>query len=181
MSERVQDEYATKPIEAADCASGFSSGKHALDDYFARHALANDRAGIGRAYVLRRREHDAPELPDVLGFYTLSMASAESSQLARVLETRLPRYPLPVALIGRLAVDERARGRRLGETLLVDALRRVVDASAIVGCLGIIVDAKDDDAMRFYEKYDFASLTDEGWPRRMFMSIDTARAAFEQD
>ncbi len=63
----------------------------------------------------------------------------------------------------------------------MDALQRVVDASTIIGCLGIVVDAKDEDAMRFYEKYDFASLVDEDWPRRMFMPIGTARAAFDED
>lgn len=73
---------------------------------------------------------------------------------------------MPAALIGRLAVDDRARGRGCGERLLVDALQRVVDASELLGCLGIIVDAKDEDAERFYVKYDFITLHSEGWPRR---------------
>jgi hypothetical protein len=60
-------------------------------------------------------------LPEVLGFYTLSMALLEGAEAAKVLAKKLPRYPMPVALIGRLAVDERAHGRRLGETLLIDA------------------------------------------------------------
>jgi len=83
---------------------------------------------------------------------------------------------MPVALIGRLAVDERVRGRRIGERLLVDALRRVVDASELLGCLGIIVDAKDAYAERFYVKNDLHS---EGWPRRMFLAIATAKSALE--
>lgn len=169
--------YVTTPIEPADAKAGFSCGDHALDDFFARHAVRNDKAGVGRAYVLRRDASDDVALPTVLGFYTLSMASAESSQVAKVLEQKLPKYPMPVALIGRLAVDRRAQGRRLGEKLLLDALRRVVDASAIVGCTGVIVDAKDEGAARFYAKYDFVAVT-EGWPQRMFLPIGTARAAF---
>jgi predicted GNAT family N-acyltransferase len=168
----------TTPIEPADAKAGFSCGKHALDDYFARHAVANDAAGIGRAYVLRRRDGDDVALPPVLGFYTLSMALVESARVSEVLRTKLPRYPMPVALIGRLAIDQRAQGRRLGEKLLLDALRRVVDAASIVGCTGVIVDAKDEDAERFYAKYDFTTVTTESWPRRMFLSIGTARAAF---
>lgn len=171
--------YATSPIDAADVTSGFSSGKRALDDYFARHAVANDAAGIGRAYVLRRAAEDDAALPAVLGFYTLSMANAETSQLAGVLEQRLPKYPMPVALIGRLAIDKRAQGRGLGELLLIEALRRVVDAAGIVGCVGIVVDAKDEDAERFYAKYDFVTVAEDGWPRRMFLPLETARAAFE--
>lgn len=170
--------YITTQIEPEDVSSGFSCGKHPLDDYFKRHALPNDRAGIGRAYVLRRRQDDPSELPRVLGYYTLSMALAESAQLAPVLEKKLPRYPMPVALIGRLAIDTRAQRRRLGEALLVDALRRVVDVAAIVGCTGVVVDAKDEDAERFYQGYDFVTITADAWPHRLFLSIASAAAIF---
>ncbi len=165
-------------ISADDIANGFRCGKRPLDDYFARHALPNDEAGIGRAYVLRRAEGDDAVLPPVLGYYTLSMAVVASDEAGAVLAKKLPKYPMPVALIGRLAVDERARGRRLGETLLIDALSRIVTAADILGCLGVIVDAKDADAEGFYAKYDFVALTMDGWPRRMFLPIDEVRAAF---
>ncbi len=173
--------YATTGIEAADVTQGFQSGTHALDDYFARHALSNDRSGIARAYVLRRAAGDDAALPTVLGFYTLSMASVPSADVAEAVGSKLPRYPMPVALIGRLAVERRAQGRRFGETLLVDALRRVVDAAALVACIGIIVDAKNESAARFYERYDFVTVTEEEeWPRRMFMPIQVAREALQQ-
>jgi GNAT superfamily N-acetyltransferase len=185
--------YITTRIELEDTASDFSCGKHPLDDYFKRHALRNHLAGISSAYVLRRASPEvlasgtpmgrvgAPRparSPRVLGFYTLSMASVESAQVAAALAAKLPRYPVPVALIGRLAVDEREKGQRLGEALLIDALRRVVDAAGIVGCVGVIVDAKDEDAEHFYMKYDFITITDDRWPRRMFLPLETARTAF---
>ena len=179
MSERS---YRTRPIGPADPASGFRSGIRPLDDYFRRHALTNDQGDVGRAYVLEASSDDiAAGLPAVLGFYTLSMASVASQVAASVLAQRLPRYPMPVALIGRLAVDERARGRRLGETLLVDALARAAEASTIVACLGVIVDAKDEAAEGFYAKYDFVTVDGTSWPRRMFLPIHVARAAFEDD
>jgi predicted N-acetyltransferase YhbS len=106
------------------------------------------------------------------------MALLDGADAAKVLAKKLPRYPMPVALIGRLAVDERARGRRLGEMLLIDAVRRVVDAAVIVGCIGIIVDAKDEGAEQFYAKYDFVTVHAEEWPRRMFLPMETAKAAF---
>jgi hypothetical protein len=176
MSE-PQAPYITTPIEPDDTKSGFSCGMRALDDYFGRHAVANDRAGVGRAYVLRRVETDATDLPTVLGFYTLSMANAESAQISTALAMKLPKYPMPVALIGRLAIDTRAQGRRLGELLLLDAVRRVVDASDLVGCIGIVVDAKNASAEQFYAKYDFVTVNAESWPHRMFLAIATARAA----
>ncbi len=166
-------------IEAADAKSGFSCGTHALDDYFARHAVANDARGIGRAYVLRRSEDDSTELPAVLGYFTLSMAVAESALVAQASHQKLPKYPMPVALIGRLAVDRRAQGRRLGEKILMSALEMIVDASRLVGCTGVIVDAKDERAESFYGKYDFVVVSDPNWPKRMFLPIATARAAFE--
>lgn len=172
--------YITTPVEPADARAGFSCGKRPLDDYFARHAAANDAAGIGRAYVLRSGTNDSPELPLVLGFYTLSMANAESAQVSEVLQRTLPKYPMPVALIGRLAIDRRAQDRRFGEALLIDALRRIVDAANIVGCTGIVVDAKDEDAEQFYLKYDFVTVTHSLWPRRMFLPIGTARAALSE-
>lgn len=82
----------------------------------------------------------------------------------------LPKYPMPVALIGRLAVHQRAHGRRFGEKLLIDALQRVVVAADIVGCVGVVVDAKDEGAEQFYAKYDLTTIHAENWPRRMFLS-----------
>ena len=63
----------------------------------------------------------------------------------------------------------------------MDALHRIVDAATLVGCTGIIVDAKDDDAERFYVKYDFVTVTADDWPGRLFLPIATARAAFADD
>lgn len=72
--------YVTRRIQPSD-VNDFSCGKHALDDYFRRHALANDASGVGRTYVLPRAD-DEVDLPSVLGFYTLSMALAESTAVA---------------------------------------------------------------------------------------------------
>ena len=165
----------TSPIAAEDVDAGFRCGVHALDDYFARHALPNDRAGVSRCFVLRG--HDGE--PRVLGFYTLSMAAVQADAVRNVLKARLPRYPLPVALIGRLAVHEEARGRGHGEALLVDALRRILAAGESVGCVGVIVDAKDEAAERFYARYGFITVETDGWPRRMFMPMSTVRASAE--
>jgi GNAT superfamily N-acetyltransferase len=178
MSPRETASYKTARLRPDDVVVGFRCGKHPLDDFFARHALTNDRAGICRVYVLRRCKADPPNLPPILGFYTLSMASVTAESLSSVLRENLPRYPLPVALIGRLAVDERAQGRRLGEVILLDALRRALDAAEVVGCMGVIVDAKDEGAERFYAKYDFETIAAESWPRRMFVSSETLRSAF---
>ncbi len=176
MSGQEAGPYRTSRIEPGDISQGFRSGKHSLDDYFKRHALANDRDGIGCAFVLRRPQ-SAGTLPSILGFYTLSMAEVGSKKAARVLSRKLPQYPMPAALIGRLAVDKRAQGQRFGEKLLLDALRRVVDVADWIGCLGIAVDAMDEDAEGFYSSYGFTVVEAGPWPRRMFLPLPTAKAA----
>lgn len=170
----------TTPLTEKDASSGFHSGEHALDDYFRRHALSNEEAGVGRTYVLRRGQ-GVQELPPVLGFYTLSMATVDAAHISALVERRLPRYPMPAALLGRLAVDTRARGRRFGEVLLTDALRRVLEASTLLGCIGMIVDAKNESAYNFYKKYSFIqiqNLDQDLWPKRMFLPIRTIRNSF---
>jgi ribosomal protein S18 acetylase RimI-like enzyme len=176
----AQSAYVTEPIQPSDASCGFSCGVRALDEYLARHAVRNARSGVGRAYVLRRAENDPEGSPPILGFYVLSMASAEPTPIGRVLSTRVPRYPMPVALIGRLAVDRRAQGRRVGERLLVDALRRIADAAALLGCMGVVVDAKDHGAARFYAKYGFVVLEETPWPRRMFLPMATVHEVFAE-
>jgi predicted GNAT family N-acyltransferase len=121
--------------------------------------------------------HGSGAGPSVLGFYTLSMANVETTTLPRKHRSNVPSHPLPVALIGRLARDLRARGQGVGETLLVDAFRRIVPAASAIGCYGVIVDAKDSDALAFYQPYGFEPLPPDRYPRRMFIAIDTVRAA----
>jgi len=171
-----RQDFATDPVAAEDAAAGFSSGKRALDTFFRRHAFDNDQRGIGRTFVLR--SGGAVGLPALLGFYTLCMASIEVETVPATQREKLPTYPMPVALIGRLAVDRRAQGRGYGAMLLRDALQRVLLAAASVGCYGVIVDAKDDQAATFYERYGFVQTNPGGgFPRRMFLAIQTARAS----
>jgi hypothetical protein len=73
--------YDTAPIQPEDLECGFKCGTPPLDEFFARHALPNDRAGIGKTYVLRAHPGKA-DVPDILGFYTLSMADVDPKVVA---------------------------------------------------------------------------------------------------
>ena len=111
----------------------------------------------------------------IAGYYSLSQFSVKLGDLPPRMVKRLPRYPLvPASLIGRLAVDERFRGKGIGEMLLMDALARCLDVSRQVACAAVIVDAKDDAATSFYLKYGFMELP--GVAKRLFIPIGTVEA-----
>ena len=105
----------------------------------------------------------------VLGFYTLSALAVDLASLPEALSRKLPRHPVPCALIGRLAVDRSAHGRGIGRMLLADAVKRVVAAGETVAMHALIVDAANEDAKRFYENFGFAPLTDD--PMRLFLPL----------
>ena len=168
------------PLTPADLTAGFSSGVHPLDDFFHRHALKNQELGISTTFVLRPPQPvDGPPMPQIVGFYTLSMTSLPSVSVASHISTKLPRYDMPAALIGRLAVHKDAQRRGFGEQLLVEAINRILEVSHAIGCVGVVVDAKDARAVAFYEAYSFNAIA-PGVPTRMFVPIATLRSSTSQ-
>lgn len=106
----------------------------------------------------------------IAGFYTLSAADIPLTDLPEDMAGRMPRYPaLPVARIGRLAVDQDFRGRKLGSALLADAVLRVADTD--IGAFALVVDAKDEAAAAFYRHHGFASYGSA--PRHLIADLKT--------
>jgi len=93
--------------------------------------------------------------------------AAYESELLESLARKLPRYPVPVALIGRLAVDLEFQRKGVGALLLADACRKVVQASAVLAVAGVVVDAKDAPAVRFYAHFGFVTMP--GQANRMLL------------
>jgi predicted GNAT family N-acyltransferase len=130
----------------------FDCGVEELNSYLQRFSGQHERKGIGRTYVATKDGEGC-----VLGYYTISSSAVAFD----VVPENLPRHPVPVALMGRLAVDKIARRQRLGETLLIHALRSAQRAAKIVGIYAVVVDALDETARSFYLKYGFNELTDD--------------------
>jgi GNAT superfamily N-acetyltransferase len=107
----------------------------------------------------------------IAGYYSLSAASFGKDGLPPTLSKRLPHYPVPAAVLGRLAVDRAHQGRGLGEALLLDAIRRTLRASMAMAVYAVIVDVKNDNAQAFYERYGFRAFA--GQPRRLFLPLET--------
>lgn len=117
-------------------------------------------------------------LPDgaVAGYYTLSSTALKLAELPAQVTRKLPRYPLvPATLLGRLAVDRRHQGKGYGRFLLADALYRAVRSE--IAAFAVIVDAKDESALRFYERESFLPLPDQ--PMKLFRPMDDIAKLFK--
>jgi ribosomal protein S18 acetylase RimI-like enzyme len=141
----------------------FNCGIAALDGYFRTQATQDARRRTSACYVAVQ-----DEINTVAGFYTLAAGSVPLTDLPESLSKRLPRYPLvPVARVGRLAVDRSFQGRKLGAALLADAALRALRSEVAV--FALVVDAKDDAAVRFYRHHGFDVYG--GQPRQLIVPL----------
>lgn len=154
-----------EPLGAIHRRVDFSCGAEPLDRYIKQQAGQDVRRHLAAVFVLRSRHDPAT----IAGYYTLSAASMTIEDLPPDERKRLPRYPLPAILIGRLAVDHRYQRQGLGEYLLMDALQRSLRAD--IAAIAVIVDAKDDNARSFYERYGFRRLPEREY--RLFLLLKT--------
>jgi hypothetical protein len=122
----------------------FSCGEPALDTYLQRQATQDIKRPIAQVFVAMGDVRER-----ITSYYSRSAASFQKDELPPALAKRPPHYPVPAAVLGRLAIDRAQQGRRLGETSLLDGIRRVVRASTTVAVYAIVVDAKKQGAQAF--------------------------------
>jgi len=135
----------------------FRCGVESLDRYLAIQARQDVRRLANGVFVLTRQR--APTT--ILGYYTLAATALEPGAVPHAARNHIPRYPLVSAtLIGRLAVAASVQGQGLGGILLADALRRAHASASVIGSTMVVVDALDESAVAFYEKYGFIRLVD---------------------
>jgi GNAT superfamily N-acetyltransferase len=156
-----------QPLGRRHDRAAFSCGQPVLDDWFRRRAGQDEKRNVARVFVAVDDQHD------VVGFYSLSSFTLTIDGLPQDVARKLPRYDaIPAALIGRLARDQRVRGQGIGGLLLADAIRRILSASRSLAIFAIIVDAKDDRAVAFYEDFGFRRFPAR--PARLFLLTSTA-------
>jgi len=158
-----------RPLLAADNVSTFDCGAASLNDWLRTRALKNETTGASRTFVSIDSETDT-----VAGYYCLSASSLLLEAAPGSVRRNMP-DPIPVILIGRLAVDQPFKGKGLGASLLQHALLKGLEASRIIGARAFIVDALDDDAERFYSKFGF-ELMPPASKRAMYMLVKDAEA-----
>ncbi len=163
-------EWRIERLSREHTRDGFDCGQPALDDFLRTLVSQYERRDLGRTYVAV-----AADDPRVLGYYTLAGGSIDVGGLPLKASRKLPRHPVPVVLIARLAVDRRVQRGGLGGRLLRDALTRSLEVSGQLGVHAVVVDALDAHASDFYKRFGFLELTDS--PLRLFLPLSTVRAA----
>ncbi|MBI4705430.1 MAG: GNAT family N-acetyltransferase [Deltaproteobacteria bacterium] len=163
-------------LEREDDRSAFRSGNVDLDRFFVRYAGQNQfRHHIATTYIAI----DASGF--IAGFATVTASEIAAATLPASKRKRLPRYPVPVLRLARLAVHERAKGRGAGSLLLRSVLVLAQQMAEEIGCAGVLVDAKPE-AVAFYERLGFlpldpvaGQLGDRPEPRPMFLELAELR------
>ncbi|APB32992.1 Histone acetyltransferase HPA2 and related acetyltransferase [Gloeomargarita lithophora Alchichica-D10] len=143
----------------------FYCGEKSLDNYIHKQASQDVKKRVSTVFVLT----DDPQM-NVLAYYTLSAYTVNVTALEESFAKQLPRYPvLPATLLGRLAVDNDHKGKRLGELLLIDALKKSLDTAIQVASLAVIAEALDERALSFYIKYGFRQFNQE--PMKLYLPM----------
>jgi GNAT superfamily N-acetyltransferase len=162
------DDWRIDRLDRTHTRDQFDCGKPPLDDFARTLVSQYEKRNLGRTYVAVKSTERR-----VLGYYTLASGAVMFDAVPPKIAKKLPRHPVPVVLIARLAVDRSAQGQRLGEKLLLDALARSLELSDRLGIHAVVVDAIDSGARAFYQKYQFVSLQDN--PFHLFLPISTIR------
>lgn len=135
-------------LTAAHDVSAFDCGIADLNDWLKQRALSNEESGASRSYVVCAAGR-------VVGYYALASGGVALVSAPGRVRRNMPN-PLPVMILGRLAVDKNWHGRRVGQSLLRDAVLRTLQAAEIGGIRAILVHAISEDAKRFYERHGFS-------------------------
>lgn len=158
-----------EPLGKHHDRAAFACGNDRIDAYLKKIAAQDERRNLARVFVLRGREPS-----HIAGFHSLTNTKIDIGELPEASAKKLPHgRVIPGALIGQLARSLDYKGQSIGEILLVDALKRIIDASETSAVFAIVVDAIDELAVVFYEKYGFIKFPKT--PNRLFLPIETAR------
>ena len=154
-------------LSVNDQVESFDCGHVALNEFLQRFALVNQRSNSSQTYV-------SCNAGQVAGFYSLAVGSVEPSQSAPRVVKGIPRHPVPVMILARLAIDQRHQRQGLGKALLKNALLRTVQAADIAGIRALLVHAKDEEARSWYRHWEFEeSPTD---PYHLFLLVKDIKA-----
>lgn len=143
----------------------FDCGNNHLNDFIKTKASQYEKNNLAKIYLAKEENTNI-----IAGYYSLSASSVELTNIPNKITSKLPKHSkLPVALLGKLAVNKIYQGQGLGAFLLMDALDKIIKISSELGYFAVEVDAIDESAKTFYLKYGFESLLDDD--KHMYITI----------
>jgi GNAT superfamily N-acetyltransferase len=154
------------PLLAGHALDGFASGEVSLDDWLKKRALKNQGSGASRCFVVCHGKI-------VIGYYSLSAGGIHHEAAPKTMRRNMP-DPLPVLLLGRLAIDRRYHNQGLGRALLRDAMLRAVHVASDAGVFAMMVHALSESAKQFYLSRGFVESPLQ--PMMLMMTLATIRA-----
>jgi GNAT superfamily N-acetyltransferase len=166
------DDWRIERLARTHIRDRFDCGQPSLDDFLRTLVGQYEKRNLGRTYVAVRGADS-----QVFGYYTIASGAVTFDHLPAEAARKLPRHPVPVVLVARLAVDRSVQGQRLGEKLLLDALARSVELSDELGIHAVVVDAIDQQAGAFYRRYGFIPLRDSEF--HLYLPIATIRTVLK--
>lgn len=158
-------DWREEPIGRHHDRKAFDCGDPALNDYLRRYARQNHETGGAKTFVAV----SPPEPARILGFYTISPGAIEFARVPAALTTKLGRYDVPVFRLGRLAVDQSLQGEGIGGDLILAAGERALAVAAEVGGVALAIDAKNERAARWYERFGAQPLLDD--PMKLILPL----------
>ncbi len=158
------------PITPNQELAYFDSGELSLNEWLKKRALKNHATGASRCFVLCADK-------DVIGYYSLSAGAISHEAAPKSMRRNMPN-PLPVLLLGRLAVDKRYHNQGIGQALLRDAMIRAINVSGDAGVFALLVHALSDQAKQFYLSRGFVESPLQ--PMTLIMTIETVRSIFDE-
>jgi len=161
-----------RPLGAGDKVEDFDCGISSLSVWLSRHARAAAAAGSARTFVILDSRQER-----VVGYHALAAAEVRHAVATERVRKGMPRYPIPVILLARLAVDRSVQERGLGAWLLADAMRRAVSAAEAIGIRALVVHALDERARTFYQRHGLESSATD--PQHLMILIKDIRAALD--
>lgn len=166
-------DWTIEPFGKQHDRAAFTCGQPPLDDFIRARVSQYEKRRLGKTFVAV-----PPGGTRVIGFYTLAAGAVAFERLPTDAARKLPKHPVPVVLLARLAVDQTAQGQGIGEGLLLDALQRSLDLSASLGVHAVEVDVIDATAAAFYRRYGFVPLLEK--PLHLYLPITTIAQFFGQ-
>ena len=158
--------FVFEQLDESHLLEAFDCGIESLTNYLKNIARQHQTRNLSRVFVVTEDDD-----PTVLGYYSLANSSVDARAFPKPKKFKLPNaMAIPVVLLGKLAVDKTTQSKGLGSLLLFDALKRCVEVNDRSAAYAIVVDAINDDAKKFYLKYEFQILT-EGETPRLFLPM----------